>query len=579
MAPEVVADPRLPAGAPVEYPPGLVAPTQRRRSQSLIGDVIVDLGFARREVVDAAVAMSREQGRMTGDLLVESEAIRPDQLARALAERFGVDYVDLTLFPVDPDAVALLDIKVARRYRALPIGFLSDGAVVLAAADPTNVLIVDEMAMITGRRMHLAAAAKEDITTLIQRFNREQQAEAEISEDELETEIQLNDRVDVDAPAVKLVHQVVAQAVETGASDIHFDPEDGEMKVLFRVDGVLTLNTTLHKSMAASVISRIKIMAGLDIAERRVPQDGRIRLSIEDRRIDARVVTLPLVGGECVVMRILDTGAVVRDLESLGMSDEERARLVAAIGRPYGTVLVTGPTGSGKSTTVYSALTLINDGDRSIITIEDPVESPIEGIKQMQVALKAGVTFAAGLRSILRADPDVIMVGEIRDRETATIAVQAAMTGHLMLSTLHTRDAPSAVTRLLDMGIEPFLAASAIDCVVAQRLMRTLCRFCKAPATLDDEIRAEYGLGDGPVFAPHGCMRCGGTGYHGRIGIYEVMSVTEEIRSLVIRRAGVDEIAAAALTGGMRRMRDDAMAKVRDGITSLAEATRVTATV
>ena len=291
--------------------------------------------------------------------------------------------------------------------------------------------------------------------------------------------------MDVEAPAVKLVHQVVAQAVESGASDVHFDPEDGEMKVLFRIDGVLALHTTLHKSMASSVISRIKIMAGLDISERRVPQDGRMRLLVDDRQIDARVVSLPLVAGEGVVMRILDTGTVMRDLASLGMPDDARARFVSAIGRPYGAVLVTGPTGSGKSTTLYGALTMVNDGERSIVTIEDPVESPIEGIKQMQVAPKAGVTFAAGLRSILRADPDVIMVGEIRDRETATIAIQAAMTGHLMLSTLHTRDAPSAVTRLVDMGIEPFLVASAIDCVVAQRLMRALCRFCKAPASHD----------------------------------------------------------------------------------------------
>jgi type IV pilus assembly protein PilB len=319
-------------------------------------------------------------------------------------------------------------------------------------------------------------------------------------------------------------------------------------------------------------------MGGIDIAERRIPQDGRVAVTVDGRRVDLRVVTLPLVKGEGVVMRILDSGLVVRDLESLGMEPADRERFVAAVRKPYGAVLVTGPTGSGKSTTLYGALAVINDGQRSIITIEDPVESQIAGIKQMQVATKAGVTFATGLRSMLRADPDVIMVGEIRDRETAEIAIQAAMTGHLVLSTLHTRDAASALTRLTDMGVEPFMIAAAIDCVVAQRLARTLCPHCKEPADLTDSIRAKHGLEGVEVFDPFGCVRCGWSGYQGRVGLYEIMQVSDGVRAMLLDRRPVDEIAEAAQASGMRRMRDDGLDKVRAGITSLPEVARVTTT-
>jgi type IV pilus assembly protein PilB len=317
-------------------------------------------------------------------------------------------------------------------------------------------------------------------------------------------------------------------------------------------------------------------MASLDISERRVPQDGRLGAVVDGRRVDVRVVTLPLIKGEGIVMRILDMGAVVRDLDSLRMSDRDRDRFVAAITRPYGAVLVTGPTGSGKSTTLYGALGYINDGQRSILTIEDPVESQIPGIRQMQVAAKRGVTFANGLRSMLRADPDVIMVGEIRDPETAEIAIQAALTGHLVLSTLHTRDAPSALARLTDMGVEPFMVAAAIDCVVGQRLARTLCSHCKTPAHLTDSVRDEHGLHDAEVFEPTGCIRCGGTGYDGRVGLYEVMPLTEEIRALALERRGAGAIAAVAREQGMRTMREDGIEKVRQGLTSLVEVGRVT---
>ena len=387
--------------------------------------------------------------------------------------------------------------------------------------------------------------------------------------------MQLDD-ADADAPIIKLVHSIVAQAIQQGASDIHVNPEEGDTRVLFRVDGVLAPAATVKRRMAAGVVSRIKIMADLDISEKRVPQDGRFALTVDGRRVDIRVVTLPLVNGEGVVMRILDHGVVVDSLESLGMQTAEQKRFEQAIHRPNGAVLVTGPTGSGKSTTLYAALNVLNDGERSILTIEDPVEQRIAGIKQMQIAPKAGVTFDVGLRSMLRADPDVIMVGEIRDRETAHIAVEAALTGHLVLSTLHTRDAPSALGRLIDMGIEPFLVSSAVDCIVAQRLVRMLCKHCKRPQNVSESILAEHGLAGAEPFEPVGCSRCSGSGYRGRVGLYEVMSVSERIRALILERASVDDMVAVAVEEGMLRLRDDGLQKVREGLTSIAEVERMT---
>jgi type IV pilus assembly protein PilB len=346
--------------------------------------------------------------------------------------------------------------------------------------------------------------------------------------------------------------------------------------VLFRVDGVLSPAATVKRRMAVGVVSRIKIMADLDISEKRLPQDGRFGLTVEGRRVDIRVATLPLVNGEGVVLRILDKGAKVEGLESLGMQPDELERFTRAVKRPNGTVLVTGPTGSGKSTTLYAALHVINDGDKSIITIEDPVEQRIAGIKQMQIAPKAGVTFDGALSAMLRADPDVIMVGEVRDRETAHLAVEAALTGHLVLSTLHTRDAPSALGRLIDMGIEPFLVSSAVDCIVAQRLVRLLCNHCKRPQEVPESVLAEHGLAGAKPYEAVGCSRCGGSGYRGRVGVYEVMTVTERIRALILARASVDEMVDVAVEQGMRRLRDDGLEKVRQGLTSIAEVERMT---
>jgi type IV pilus assembly protein PilB len=558
--------------------PGVIPPAPAARSQRSIGDVIIDLGFASRAVVDQAIAHSLAQGTTVGEALIEADALRQDQLARALAERHGVHYVDLSVFEIDRRAVNLITFEAARRYQALPVAFLPNRSVLLAMADPTNVVALDEISMITGMKVRPAVAERNDLGALIGRLKpfHQTQTQVEIGEPEPEPTGATESPYGVDAPIVKLVDSILALAVDRGASDVHCDPEPHEMQVLFRVDGVLTPAARIARSDAGSVVSRIKIMAGLNIAERRIPQDGRVALMIDGRRIDVRVVTLPLINGEGVVMRILDTTSIARDLGLLGMQGVERDRFVAAVSKPYGAVLVTGPTGSGKSTTLYGALNIVNDGMRSILTIEDPVESPIAGIKQIQVSPKAGVSFATGLRSMLRADPDVIMVGEIRDRETADIAVQAALTGHLVLSTLHTRDASSAMTRLMDMGLEPFMIAAALDCVVAQRLARTLCPQCKRPARLSPGLIAEHGLEGAEVFEPAGCVRCGGSGYSGRIGLYEVMTITEEIRDLLLHRRGVDEIAGAADRHGMNSMRQDGIDKVRQGITSLVEVARVT---
>ncbi len=581
--PTAVPNPTLtdtPDDSAIEKPTnGLYLPRHSGRSTRMIGEVVVSLGFTDRETVEEAVESARAQGRPTGMVLVESGVLRHDQLARVVAERFGLPYVDLSSYDVDMSAVSLLSGEVARRYQALPVGFLDDDTLLLAMADPTNVLTIDDIAMMTGRRVRAAAASVEDLTLLLNRISGMAESIEDITDDEPEAEAQpdlLLDEADRDAPVIKLVHSVVAQAAQQGASDIHINPEEGDTRVLFRVDGVLMPAASIKKKMSIGVVSRIKIMADLDISEKRVPQDGRFALQVDGRRVDIRVVTLPLVYGEGVVLRILDKGAVVAGMETLGMQPAELERFTSAIHKPNGTVLVTGPTGSGKSTTLYAALGELNDGERSILTIEDPVEQRMQGIKQMQIAPKAGVTFDVGLRSMLRADPDVVMVGEIRDRETAHIAVEAALTGHLVLSTLHTRDAPSALGRLTDMNIEPFLVSSAIDCIVAQRLVRMLCNHCKRPLSVSESVLAEHGLVGAEPFDAVGCSRCGNTGYRGRIGVYEVMSVSEPIRAMILEHASNDALVEVAISEGMQRMRDDGMSKVRAGVTSIAEVERMT---
>jgi type IV pilus assembly protein PilB len=564
--------------------PGLTPGAQQRgthRPTKFIGDVVVELGFAERGSVERAIAEARESGQRTGEMLVSNGCLTPDQLARVIAERFGVDHVDLGAFKVDMAAANIVSVAAARRYEAVPVHFLDERTLLVAMADPGNVLAIDDISLMTGYEIRAAASAREDVLALVSRLNQLDGIVVEEAHEELDAGAEVTDLRESagDAPVIKLVHSLIAQGVEQGASDIHFEPRDGELVVRYRVDGVLSDSTRVPKRHVAGVVSRIKIMSDLDIAERRAPQDGRVALTIDGRHVDVRVATLPLVGGEAAVLRILDKESAVVELDKLGFQPDARAAFERSFGRAHGAVLVTGPTGSGKTTTLYGALRVLHTPEKNIITIEDPVEYELSGVKQMQVNPKAGVTFDSGLRSMMRADPDVIMVGEIRDHETAQIAIEAALTGHLVLSTLHTNDAPTAVARLIDMGIEPFLVASALDCVVAQRLARMLCTNCKREVAVPgDVVRANgFRVDDDEIVAcePVGCTRCGGAGYKGRVGLYEVMAVTEQIRELIVRRAAADEIAAAAVAGGMRRLREDGLDKVRAGATSFAEIARV----
>ncbi|HYY74492.1 MAG TPA: ATPase, T2SS/T4P/T4SS family, partial [Solirubrobacterales bacterium] len=455
---------------------GITAPMRRGHSGTFITDVIIELGYLTRERVDEVINEARVAGRSPEALLLERKLIDGDQLSRAIAERYGLDHVDLNAYKVDMGAANLLSINSARRYRAIPIDYVNQTTLLLAMADPANVLAVDDIQMMTGLSCRVVVAAGDDIDALIGRMNTLETAvsEAVSEEEELagEAEVtELRESAD-DAPIVKLVYSVLAQAVNDGASDIHFEPDEGEMRVRFRVDGVLCERARVPRRMVSGVVSRVKLMADMDIAEKRIPQDGRVSVNVDDRKVDLRITTLPTQRGEGASVRILDKDQAMRTLDDLGMEGEARERFEHAFRRPYGAVLVTGPTGSGKSTTLYASLAELNAVERKIITIEDPVEYRISGINQLNVNRKAGLTFANGLRSILRADPDVIMVGEIRDGETARIAIEAALTGHMLLTTLHTNDAPGAVARLNKMGIESFLTASAVECVVAQRLAR-----------------------------------------------------------------------------------------------------------
>ena len=565
--------------------PGLIPPMRRGHSGGFITDAIVDLGYATREQVDQAITQSRAAGRRPEELLTEQGAIDFEQLSRATAERYGLDYVDLALFNVDMGAANLVPAKSARRHQVLPVSFIDESTLLLAMADPTNLLALDDVQMATGLNCAVAVASAGDIEGVITKLSTMQSTVADaIAEDDEEsleegpaeiTDLRASAQ---DGPVIKLVNSILGQAVAEKASDIHFEPADDDMRIRFRVDGVLQETARVPKRMVAGVISRIKIMSELDIAEKRVPQDGRVGVMVEDRRIDLRVTTLPTQTGEGASIRILDEADALRTLDDLGMDAEPRQRFENSFRKPYGAVLVTGPTGAGKSTTLYAALQDLNDVDKHIVTIEDPVEYRLPGVNQIGVHRKAGLTFATGLRSVLRADPDVIMVGEIRDSETARIGIEAALTGHMVLTTLHTNDAPGAITRLQEMGIESFLTSSAIECVVAQRLARTLCPQCKRRVVVSQGVLVEAGFRVGTdleAYEPVGCQRCHGSGYRGRMGIYSVMVLSEGIKEMVVNLTSEAEIAKLAMAEGMLTLKQSGLEKVRSGLTSVQEVSRV----
>ena len=554
--------------------------------------------------MDAAIAEAERTGSSPERVLLAQERIDETQLSRAVAERFGLDHLDLRAYRCDPNAAKLVTPAAVKRYQAIPVSFVNDRTLLVAMADPANVLAVDDIAVMTGYEVRPAVAAPADIVGALDRLEEMSQSGADVEEYyEHEPEdpaaaaaaaradakaggplYDLSDlgirggNADEDASVIGLVHRVISEAAERGASDIHFEPYEEEMKVRYRIDGVLLEAARVPGKIVPTITSRIKILGDLDIAERRIPQDGRVSMELEGKRIDIRVVTLPTAYGESVVMRILDSSNAKIELDMLGMLPQARERFTKSFSQAHGAVLVTGPTGSGKSTSLYAALNQLNTPEKNIITIEDPVEYQMEGISQVQVNNKAGLTFAQGLRAMMRADPDIIMVGEIRDRETAQIAIEASLTGHLVLSTLHTNDAPTAITRLTEMGIEPFLVGSAIDAVVAQRLARRLCDECKRRVMLPAEVLRANGFNVGldlECYEPVGCARCGGTGYKGRIGLYEVMTISETIRQMSVARETADAIAHEAVREGMMRLREDGLEKVRRGVTSIAEIARV----
>jgi type IV pilus assembly protein PilB len=564
--------------------PGLIPPMHRGHTGGFITDAVVELGYATREQAEQAITQSRTAGRRPEELLLEMGAIDSEQLSRATAERYGLDFVDLALFEVDMGAANLISAKSARRHQVLPVAFVDESTLLLAMADPTNLMALDDVQMATGLSCAVAVTPGHDIEGLISKLSTMQStvadaiAENEADEEEAEPKTGPAEITDLRASAIKLVHSILGQAVSEGASDIHFEPEDGDMRIRFRVDGVLQESARVPKRMVAGVISRIKIMSELDIAEKRLPQDGRVAVKIEDRRIDLRVTTLPTQAGEGASIRILDEADALRTLDDLGMEGDQRLRFEKSFRKPYGAVLVTGPTGAGKSTTLYAALQDLNKVDKHCVTIEDPVEYRLPGVNQIGVHRKAGLTFATGLRSVLRADPDVIMVGEIRDSETARIAIEAALTGHMVLTTLHTNDAPGAITRLQEMGIESFLTSSAVECVVAQRLARMLCTHCKRRVVVPQATLTEAGFRVGTDLEAHepvGCPRCHGVGYRGRMGIYSVMVVSEGIKEMVVNLTSEAEIAALAIEEGMLTLKQSGLEKVRAGLTSVEEVSRV----
>lgn len=562
---------------------------QRRTSKKRTGEILVEMGLITPQQLEEALEEQKTTHRRIGEILVAKGWITNTELTQALARRLNVKYLDLAETKIDPSAADLISEKDARRYAAIPVKYVDDHTLLVAMVDPANIFAVDDLRILTGYDIEPAIATEEDIFAQIAKMRRlddkvaanleEQVDSGEISAEEVRD---IREQID-EAPIVKLVNSILAQAVDDGASDIHFEPQAKELVIRFRNDGVLHEIMSVPRRMQSGVLSRLKIMADLDIAERRIPQDGRIGLMVGGKPIDMRVASLPTVYGEKIVIRLLDRSNVMLRLEDLGFSPKALARYQKSFTKPYGAILVTGPTGSGKSTTLYATLNILNSPEKNIITVEDPVEYRLAGINQVQTNPKAGLTFASGLRSILRCDPDIVMIGEIRDRETAQIAIESALTGHLVLSTLHTNDAPGALSRLTEMGIEPFLTASAVDCVLAQRLARKLCDACKEPYKPTQEMlrRNDFPLEavenweNVTLYKPGGCSRCNGTGYKGRLGLYEVMLVTEAIERLTVERKSADEISRVAQAEGMKTLREDGIEKVLAGRTSIEEIGRV----
>jgi len=552
-----------------------------------LGEVLLDGGLITPEQLDEAYVDHQRLGHSLGRVLVDRGMLTEPQLVSAVASSIGLRFVELTDYLVDGSAVARVSASVCRRHTALPVGY-EDGRLVVAMADPADVVAIDDIRSLTGLDVRPIMATRSDVCAAITRYHRADSDldDLSVSMDaagETQDDLAGVREVVEDAPIVKWVNLLISQAIADRASDIHIEPGERDLRVRFRIDGVLHEVMRSPRTIQAGVISRLKIMSDIDIAERRIPQDGRLSVAANGNKIDLRVATLPTVWGEKVVLRILDNSTALMTLAQLGFRDVNYTRYAESFTKPYGMILVTGPTGSGKSTTLYATLNIVSTPEKNVITVEDPVEYRIPGINQVQTHARAGLSFASALRSILRSDPDVVLVGEIRDHETARIAIEAALTGHLVLSTLHTNDAPSAITRLVEMGIEPFLVGSALDAVLAQRLARRLCERCKeaysptAEALRQARFPWQPGEGLPTLYRPRGCSACSKTGYQGRLALHEVMPVTEEVERLAVERGSADAIGRVARAQGMSTLREDGMAKVASGSTSIEEILRVVA--
>ena len=549
-----------------------------------LGDILLEGGLLTPDQLSDAVQAQRELGRSLGRVLVDRGVLTEGQLVASLAQQIGMKFVDLGDYPVDVSAVSRVSDVVCRRHTALPIGYEA-GKLLVAMADPANVFAVDDIRSLTGLEVKAVVATKPDVLAAINRYHR---GEAELDDltmamDATHEDEDLGSLTEVteDAPIVKFVNLLITQAIADRASDIHIEPAEHDLRVRFRIDGVLHEVMRSPKSITSGVTSRLKIMADINIAERRIPQDGRLSVNTNGKKIDLRVATLPTVWGEKIVMRILDNSTAMLRLSDLGFGDENYEVYSQSFNKPYGMILVTGPTGSVKSTTLYATLNIVSRPEVNVITVEDPVEYRLPGINQVQTNVKAGLTFAAALRSILRSDPDIVLLGEVRDHETAQIAIEAALTGPLVLTTLHTNDAPSAITRLTEMGIEPFLVGSALDCVLAQRLARRLCSKCKQAYVPTRESLVENRFPWDPelevptLYRPVGCSACSKTGYKGRLALHEVMAVSEDIERMAVERESALAIGKVAKEQGMITLRNDGLRKVVAGTTSIEEILRV----
>ncbi|WP_138315770.1 GspE/PulE family protein [Rhodoluna limnophila] len=553
--------------------------------RSLI-DIFVTKKLISREQIEEfqGIADSDEE---LANLLLKKGLITSRDMAEAAAARSNTKFVSVKDYPVNATTIALIPAELCRRHTLLPLE-QQGNILTLAVSDPTNVVAIDDVRAATKMIIEPVVASREEILTAINTFLRSDEEltslSSEIQQGHAKQAIKIiDDDSEKNAPIVRFVNLLIAQAIQDRASDIHLEPGEHDLRIRFRIDGVLHESQRQPKSIQAEILSRIKVMSDMDISERRIPQDGRMTFTSGSETRDLRVASLPTVWGEKIVLRILDSRTTNMTFEELGLRPENLEAYRSAVEKPWGMTLVTGPTGSGKTTTLYASLGVVSGPEVNVITIEDPIEYRMLGINQMQVNQRAGLTFANALRSILRADPNIVMVGEIRDRETAQIAVESALTGHLVLSTLHTNDAPSAVTRLIELGVEPFLVASALDCVMAQRLARRLCGECKIEFEPKQSHLKAAGFLDSPkhkdatFFGPGGCNRCSKTGYRGRLAIHEVMPITEGIERLILDRASSSEIEALAISEGMSTLRDDGFAKVAEGLTSIEEVLRVVA--